>query len=148
MTKKYKFKTDDGTIHTVSFEQMMEAKDGFLTLPNGETARRVHDVYQKPSKPVAQRPEIVSDALGFPQQQLGDMQKHLEESGCKGIEFTRDKSVPEFIQVKAGSHREFQRYMKSRGFNDMNSRNGSGGLSKKDFEDARELAARKAGIKG
>lgn len=139
----YKFKDDHGKIHEVSFEQMMEAKDGFLTLPNGETARRVHDEYKKPSKAPAQRPEIVSDALGFPQQQLGQMQDHLQESGCKGIEFQRDPSVPEFVQVKAGSHREFAKYMKARGFHDKNSRNGSGGLTKKDFDDARELALRK-----
>lgn len=142
----YRFKTDDGEIHLVSFDEMMNAKDGIIELPDGTLARRVHDNEPpKQSKRIEERPEIVSDALGFPQQQLADMQQHLRTSGCRGIEFQRDPTVPEFIQVKAGSHREFQRYMKSRGFFDKNSRNGSGAmLTKKDFEDARELALRKA----
>lgn len=142
----YPFRTDDGKIHRVDFDTMMNAKDGILTLPNGKLARRVHDTPPpKLSKRLEERPEIVSDALGFPQQQLADMQEHLRTSGCRGIEFQRDPSVPEFIQVKAGSQKEFHRYMRARGFHDQNSRNGSGAmLTQKDFEDARELALRKA----
>ena len=139
----YRFKDDDGAIHEVDFATMMESKDGFITLPDGRLAKRVHDFYPNPSKRVSERTEIVSDALGFPQQQIGQMQEHLKQSGCKGIEFTRDPDVKEFVQVKAGSQREFHRYMRSRGFNDMNSRNGSGAmLTKRDFEAARELALR------
>lgn len=146
MNKKpetYPFKDDHGKIHKLTWQQMMEADQFGFTTINGVLMRRVRDYSNETTHHVGSRPEIVSDALGFPQQQIGEMQEHLRQSGCKGIEFERDKAVPEFVQVKAGSHREFHKYMRSRGFHDQNSRNGSGAmLTKKDFDDAAELSLR------
>lgn len=83
---------------------------------------------------------IVSDACGFIQQQLGDFEVDRVKNGFTGIEFVRDKDVPEFIQVKCSSQKEFDRYMKHRGLHDRNSRNGSAaGITQKEMDEAERL---------
>lgn len=140
----YLFKSDDGTAHMLSFEQAMNADAmGYFTLPCGTIVRRVRDFKTETTKAPEKRPEIVSDALGFPQQQLETMREQLKQSGCRGIEFTRDPAVPEFIQVRAGSQAEYNRYAKARGYRDMNGINGaSRGITQKELDDAKNLLLR------
>jgi hypothetical protein len=83
---------------------------------------------------------IVSDALGFISDQLGQFEVDRVKHGFTGIEFVPDKDVPQFMQVKASSRSEWARYVKHRGMYDKNSRNGGGAVpSEKEFE---ELKAR------
>ena len=88
-------------------------------------------------------PPAVSDSLGFPEQCLADRQKQLQGLGCQGIEFKRDPSCPEFIQVHGSSRSALDRYTKLRG---LDNRTGSLGgkqfLTEDDFAKARELINR------
>tara|TARA_Y100000389_G_scaffold92595_1_gene89339 strand:- start:4424 stop:4858 length:435 start_codon:yes stop_codon:yes gene_type:complete len=140
---KYPFRDDDGNIHNLSFEQMMDSKDGFYEMEDGTILRRVHGNTVRHSSSTKERTEIVSDALGFSHLQLNEMRTHLKQSGIKGVEFVKDKTESTFMQVKCDSPRVFQKYMESRGFNDHNSKNGSGAmLSETDIANARELVLR------
>lgn len=144
---KYPFRDDNGKIHNLSFEQMIEARDGFYEKDDGTILRRVRgdSVPVRSAERQRERPEIVSDSMGFGQHQLPEMREHLEANKIRGVEFVRDPSVPEFFQVKCSSERAKSRYMKSRGYHDHNSKNGSGAmLSEKDFEDAKDLVLRNA----
>ena len=59
------------------------------------------------------------------------------KNGFRGIEFVRDKDVPQFFQVKCSSRKEFDRYMKHRGMYDKNSSNGSSaGITEKEINEA------------
>jgi len=140
----YPFLDDDGNIHELTFEQMMSATDGFYQLEDGTWLRRVRDATVKSSKVMNHRAEIISDSMGFPEAQLSAMQKHLNESGVKGVEFVRDRNEPKFFQVKCDGPRSFGKYLKSRNMQDYNSKNGSGAtLTALDIENARELVLRK-----
>jgi hypothetical protein len=135
--EEYTYVDDDGNSIRVSFETMM--KSGQILKRSGKFYRRVHDPATKKSKPIAMRTEILSDNLGFGHKSLAKMQKHLSESKVKGVEFVQDRKVPEFFQVRCDGPRSFNAYLKARGMFDRNSRNGSGGLSERDFQNAREL---------
>jgi len=142
---KYPFRDDNGKIHNLSFEQMIEARDGFYEKDDGTILRRVRgdSVPVRSAERQREKTEIVSDALGFGQHQLKEMKEHLELNKVRGVEFVQDPSVPEFYQVKCSSERAKARYMKARGYHDLNSKNGSGAmLSEKDFEDAKDLVLR------
>lgn len=141
---RYEFKDDDGNIHLLSFSQMMEAKDGFYQKEDGTWLRRVRDATVQTTKVMNHRAEIVSDSMGFIEQNLPAMQKHLEQTGIKGVEFVRDKAEPKFFQVKCDGPQSFNKYLKARQMNDLNSSNGSGAmLSELDFANAKELVLRK-----
>ena len=91
---------------------------------------------------------IVSDACGFIQQQFNDFETDRVKNGFTGIEFVRDKDVPQFYQVKCSSRKEFARYMKHRGMHDKNSRNGSAaGITQKELDDAMRLIREKYPVK-
>ena len=140
----YDFVDDDGKIHKLSFEQMMEATDGFYQLDDGTWLRRVRDATVSTTTVMNHRAEIVSDSLGFIEDNLPAMQKHLNQSGIKGVEFVRDKTEPKFYQVKCSGPQALSRYMKSRNMRDYNSKNGSGAmLTELDLANAKELVLRK-----
>jgi len=134
----YDFRIEDGQpgagdILSVDFSAMMHAKDGFLTLPDGRTARRVN----RPSSRLKTQeqasqdrssvgPQIVSDAMGFTDNQLADMERDRVAHGFHGVEFRQDPTEPRFYQVVCSSERVKSEYMRHRGFTDQNSKNGSG----------------------
>ena len=136
----YQFKTDDGEVVSVSFEEMMEAEDGFLKLPDGRWARRIN---RPSSKTVikceeGQPPKIVSDTLGFPIHQLEEMREHLKGSGLGGINFRPDPRVKEFVQVECDSERAKMAYAKSRGFFDQNNNTVGSAISPEILEKTRK----------
>ncbi|MEO1615054.1 MAG: hypothetical protein AAFV88_04340 [Planctomycetota bacterium] len=141
---QYQFRREDtGEVIDVDFATMMEAKDGFLEIEPGVFAKRINRHSVKRSVGERGRTEIVSDALGFPRQQMAEMEDHRQLHNHTDIEFVPDPEVPEFIQVKCGSEKAKHRYMESRGFTDQNSRNGSGQvLSPNMLEHAREIVNR------
>jgi len=70
-----------GEIVSVDFETMMNAKDGFLVLSDGRSAKRVNrpSSRQRTTKENSQEvsssgPKIVSDAMGFTDNQLSEME--------------------------------------------------------------------------
>lgn len=119
MAKKYNFRREDnGKIVMVSFEEMMKQQGGWITLPDGTQARRVHDESRMRKKTKEVRTgsrDIVSDSLGFGQHQLDHFESDRKAHGFDGVEFKRDPMVPEFFQVHCSSRAEFNRYVKHRG---------------------------------
>ena len=84
---------------------------------------------------------IVSDALGFIESQFDEMEADRVKNGHVGVEFVRDKDVPQFYQVKCSSQDAWSRYVKHRGMFDRNSRNGgSASIGKAELEQAERLA--------
>ena len=144
MTKEepsYTFRDDDGAYHEVSFEEMMEAKDGFLTRPNGEVWRRVFPATKRAGRKPKEFVKIVSDALGVGPDQLDEARQHLQETGIKGIEFVADDSDGDFYHVEASSQKAMDRYTKSRDMVNKTKRSAAV-LSPRDFENAKELLLR------
>ena len=144
MSEKYPFRRDDtGEVVEVDFLMMMEAKDGLLEIEPGVWARRINRPTMKASVGEKGQAVIISDALGFGQQQFDEMEAHRKREGHVGVEFVRDPETPQFFQVHCSSEKAKQEYMKSRNFHDRNSRNGGGFiLSEKDFADAKDLLTR------
>lgn len=143
------FRRDNGSIVWLSYARMMSDMDacGFVTLPDGEVARRARDLEPKPErklKPVvACQTTVVSDSLGFVVDSLEDQKAHLKKTGIKGIEFKEDPDVPNFYQVHCSTESAKLKYAKSRGMRDQNSRNGAGSLGEVDLRNAKELVSRR-----
>jgi hypothetical protein len=134
-----------GKIVNVSFEKMMEAAHGFLTLPDGRTAKRVFPPSSKATTKAdpGATPKIVSDAMGFPASAIKDFEADRVANGHTGIEFRPDPKVPEFIQVHCSSQAAKDRYMRHRAMHDRNSRNGSSLILSEDMLNrAKELVSR------
>lgn len=149
MDNSIPFRDDDGNIEYVPFNKAMNDMDGagFLYLDDGRVARRARDLesYEpiKKREVVELRTNYVSDSLGFTKSALPEYQAHLERSGCKGIEFREDPDVKGFIQVVCDSQESKVAYARTRGLEDLNSRNGgSATLTEYDLKNARELAER------
>lgn len=148
MSNKFPFKTDEGDIVHVAFDTMMNMDSGgFIVLPDGRLARRVRGEECRVKKPkserVQDRANYVSDSLGFTKKALPEYQKHLAQSGCKGIEFREDPDVPGFMQVVCDSQKTKMKYAQTRGMSDRNSSNGgSRTLTEYELEAAKELAMR------
>ena len=143
------FRDDDGNIDWVPFNQAMNNMDsaGFITLDDGRLARRARDLetYDPIERPerVELRTNYVSDSLGFTAKALPEYTEHLRQSGCKGIEFREDPDVKGFIQVVCDSQESKLAYARSRGLEDLNSKNGgSATLTEYDLKNAIELAGR------
>lgn len=143
----YKFRSDEGDEILLPFEEMMLQKDGIID-HGGKLYRRVHD---RPKKQPAttgsagEKPsrKIVSDALGFGEHQFVDMEADRSRNGFHGVEFIRDKDVPQFFQVQCDSPKTWEKYVQHRGMKDLNSRNGGKVyLSDEDFERAKEIVSR------
>lgn len=148
MSKQFPFKTDDGDIVYVTFDSMMHMDaGGFLVLPDGRLGRRVRGEECKVTKAkgekVQERANYVSDSLGFTKKALPEYQRHLEQSGCRGVEFREDPDVPGFMQVVCDSQKTKMEYAATRGMSDRNSSNGgSRTLTEYELNAAKELAMR------
>ena len=143
------FRDDDGNVEFIPFSQAMEKMDGagFITLEDGRIVRRARDLetYEEMRRheAVELRTNYVSDTLGFTKKALPEYQEHLRQSGCKGIEFREDPDVPGFMQVVCDSQASKLAYARTRGMEDLNSKNGgSMTLTEYDLRNARELAER------
>jgi hypothetical protein len=140
IVNQYLYRNDDGKTIEVSFERAIN--EGQIITHRGQLYRRVHEHSETKSKRIPERTEILSDSLGFPKAQLPEMQAHLELTRCRGVEIVQDKQVPEFCQVKCDSPQAYERYARSRGFREENSRNGGGTITQQDLDNARELVQR------
>lgn len=127
----YPFRKDNGEIVELSFEDMMDARDGVATLPDGTFAKRVHTQVprEKPVNPINNgiKP-IVSDSMGFTQSQLGEMESLRTANGHHGIEFKQDPDCDTFMQVHCSDQKAKDRWMKQLGMADYNSKNGSSAM--------------------
>jgi hypothetical protein len=143
------FRDDDGNIEFIPFNQAMNEMDGagFISLKDGRLARRARDLEQyeeiKKRDKVELRTNYISDSLGFTKKSLPEFQEHLRLSGCKGIEFREDPDVKGFMQVVCDSQESKLAYARSRGMDDLNSRNGgSATLTEYDIRNAVDLVSR------
>jgi hypothetical protein len=146
MSETYCFQREDtGEVIEVDFVTMMESKDGFLEVEPGVFAKRIgRESKRTRTKAVAGRTTIVSDALGFGQHQLSEMESDRQLHGFSDIEFKPDPHTPQFFQVHCGSEAAKKRYMRHRGFTDRNSRNGGGQVLSPDMiEQAKAIVDRK-----
>jgi len=118
----YKFRREDnGEIVEVDFQKMMtQDVAGFIDF-DGVSARRCFHLEEQSEKTrvretVATPGPYVSDTLGFTQDQYADFEADRQRHGFSGVEFVRDPDVPQFYQVKVRSRREYERYVKHRGY--------------------------------
>lgn len=68
---------------------------------------------------------IVSDNLGFGAHQFAEFEHDRKSHGFTGVEFVRDKDVPDFYQVHVSSRGEWDRYVAHRGLVDRNRSSGT-----------------------
>lgn len=149
----YQFRIEEGQpgageIVEVDFETMMNSRDGFVTLDDGRTAKRVNvsSVKTKTTAPSGAPKQIVSDAMGFTDNQLAEMEQDRRANNFNGIEFRQDPAEPRFYQVVCSSERAKSEYMRHRGFVDQNSSNGSrAGIDKKQLDDAKRMVIERFG---
>ena len=133
MNDKYLFRrADNDRVIEVGFEAMIGMDSlGFITLPDGVTARRCQHLEApalraKTGAVKELNKPIVSDSLGFTFHQLDDFELDRQKNGFVGTEFKPDPLVPGFFQVRFTSQAEKDRYAKHRGQFEKNSRNGGG----------------------
>jgi len=152
---EYLFRREDtGAVVTVDFATMMAQRDGFVTLPDGVSARRcialelaremqdhpLPDAAPSGKASTVERP-IVSDSLGFTAHQLADFQADKELHKFTGVEFKPDPHEPTFYQVHFKGRDEWRRYCQHRGMTDGNGSLGSAALlTPGQFERARQRA--------
>ena len=149
--KTYLFRREDnGEVVEVDFATMMSAESGFITLPDGVSAKRcvgleIERDGESRCRSVAEHaivpPPILSDSLGFPEAQLQDFEADRKANGFTDVEFVRDKHVPQFFQVKFRGRAAWRRYVKHRGMVDK-SRQSTVALSEDDLRRAGELLDR------
>jgi len=147
MSKKYTFqREDDEKLIQVDYETMMTQQAGFIELPDGVSARRVHELaVRKKAENEVKTGTVVhaSDALGFPIEQIGDFEKDRVKHGFNGVEFRPDPSEPTFVRPHFTSKGQWEKYVKHRGMIDKNSVNGSGAvMSPEIFEKSKEIVLR------
>ena len=155
MVKTYIYRREDtDELIEVPFSVMIEQEAGFITLPDGVSARRcLHLEIERDGKPERQKMapacdrEIVSDTLGFGQHQLDDFERDRQQHGFTGVEFIPDRDVPEFRRVKCSSQKEFERYLSHRGYVNQT---GLGGvrLTQEDLDRAADLVTRHLSVGG
>lgn len=148
--KTYLFRREDsGEVIEVPFGVMIEQdRAGYITLPDGVQAKRcVYLELERDGRPEKKREKrdgtrpVVSDALGFTDNQLADFEADRKANGFSDIEFRPDPSEPRFFQVHAGSRESFNRYMKHRGYEQKSSFGGVR-LTQEDLDRAREMVER------
>jgi hypothetical protein len=146
---EYPFRSEDtGEVRYLSFAKMMKADVMGVVQFRGKPWKRARDLEpRQPSRRdriVSDRPEIVSDALGFTEGQLAHFEADRKLNQHHGIEFVKDPDVPRFYQVKCSSPGAFDRYAKHRGFFNKSGKNGGGAcLTQADIDAAKVLVSRK-----
>lgn len=127
----YEFRREDnGKSVTLGFDAMMSQDvAGYVTLPDGVKARRVHDGKpigkQAEHRAMAGAPILPSDALGFTAHQFAEFEADRKHHGFHGVEFVRDKSYDKFFQVKCSSRKEWEKYVAHRQMVDKNKSSGA-----------------------
>jgi len=110
----------------------------FRWCPNQKKVVEVEDRAELP------RQVPLSDAMGFPEGSLAKFEAHRKSHGCSGVEFVRDKDVPQFYQVKCDSWRDRDKYMqKRRMWNDEKTH--AGGITAAELRKAEELVRERHG---
>ena len=150
--KSYAYRREDtGEIVWVDWDTMMwQQQGGFITLPDGVSAKRCVHLEKHRDRPKslpmegnANRTPAPSDCLGFPQQCLKQRRAELQQHGLTDVEFRRDPTCPEFYQVHCGSQAAKDRYTKCRRLvNRTGSLGGGVMLSPEELARAAELVSR------
>jgi hypothetical protein len=140
---------DNEEIVWLEFEEMMQSKDGFLSIHlDGKPVelRRCHSMeaaHSAPERAMGINRPIISDSMGVTSNALAAMEEDRKKHGFKGVEFVQDKDSPYFYHAKFDSPAEWERYRKHLGLTDNNSKNGSSAALSEDLlEKAREVAKR------
>jgi len=144
------FREDNNEEIQVDWSTMM-SKDsmGYITLEDGVKAREDRSEWSgkiasdvgKDSKAYIKQTEFLSDSMGFPAHQYEEFEADRQLMGFNSIEFIREPDIP-FYQVKGESGKEWNRYMKHRGFFDKNRHDKGYTPSAKELEDGKRLILR------
>jgi len=141
----YEFRREDnGKIIRVSFTQMMEQDvSGFIKLPGGVAAKRVHSTHKvrilgSDRRQNATHRTHVSDSLGIGAGQLEEMEADRKLHGFNSTSFKQDPDVKGFFQAHFDSPQEWRRYVKHRGLEDHNGITCANPLAPGDFERAQQ----------
>jgi len=112
---------DNGEAIAVDFDTMMtQDSAGFITLPDGVAAKRLHQrVFTsnpdgKDAAWVRAQFHHVSDSMGVSEHQLEEVRNLSKEAGFSGVEFKQDPSEASFYQAHFTSETEMDRYVKWR----------------------------------
>lgn len=145
---QYAFEREDnGQIVHVDFQTMMSHFAGWITLPDGVRAKRIHEPTMKPERIQEHTGPLVSENLGFGFYQLDEHEAFRQRHGFTGVEFKPDPRLPQYYNVYFSGPAERERYIKARGMADGNSRNGSGaGVTKEELAEAQRRAVEKYGL--
>lgn len=117
---------------------------GYVTLEDGTKARRVPSGAGdslSATAPVASGREIVSDSLGFCENQFRDFEEDRVKNGFVGVRFERDPAVPQFFRVHCSSRATWDRYVTHRGMFDRNKHSGAT-ISAEELDRAKAQAVR------
>ncbi len=145
---------DNGELVHLDFEEMMQAKDGFLELSiDGKPCllrRCVHLELDRDGREKRKQAElgldkpIESDVMGFSVEALGQWEDFRKTHGFRNVEYVQDKDVPTFYKPRFTNWSEWDRYRKEVGKTDNNSKNGSGAaISPAQLEKAKEILLRR-----
>lgn len=121
---------DNDEVVEVPFEVMMtQDVAGYIELEDGAKARRVPSgeagTKLIEAIPIGGGREIVSDALGFTEQQFHDFEQDRVKNGFGAVRFERDPAVPQFFRVCCSSRAVWDRYVEHRGLFDKNHHSGT-----------------------
>jgi hypothetical protein len=142
MNETYKFRREDtGEVVEVDYATMIQHSHGWITLPDGVTAKRVREDAPRTVRTkivtMGSRP-IVSWNMGFGQHMLDHFEADRVAHGYSDVEFVRDPDVPQYFNVKCESRDAFNRYAKHR---NLVNKSGIGGvrLSAEELARAEEM---------
>ncbi len=143
---KYLFRRlDNDEVVELPFSYVM-AQDscGFVQLNDDAWARRcVHlelerDGTPEPTPVVPCSAPLISNAMGFPKQQLADFEADRAAHGFTDVDFRPSPECPEVYQVVCGSESARNKYAAHRGMIECNSRSGSK-MGKEELEMAKDM---------
>ena len=151
---QHKFiREDNGEEIFVDYATMMEKDSlGCITLEDGTIAkedrsnwkRKVASTEDKNEEHYIRQTQFLSDSMGFPAHQYVEVEADRRMMGFDSIEFVKEPDIP-FYQVKGESGKEWNRYMKHRGFFDKNRHDKGYTLSPKEIQDAERAVKERYG---
>lgn len=143
------YREDTGETVTVPYGDALDMDITGRLERDGIVLRKVRDRRPKADPVAVERTArngrpIVSDNLGFGAHQFAEFEQDRKSHGFTGVEFVRDKDVPEFYQVKVSSRAEWDRYVEHRGMVDRN-RGAGAALSADGLREAENMVRRQYG---
>jgi len=132
---------DNGEVVHLKFNVMIKQDVmGYLTLPDGVRAKRVHRTQRTKLRgnveESAKYRTHVSNTLGVGKHQVQEMMADAKLHGLQGVEWKEDPTAKGFYQAHFDSQNEWGRYVKHRQLEDHNGLTSANALGPGDFDRA------------